>query len=99
MLVQCGLFSCGSISAGHPDKLCDCISAAILDEFRARDPHARVAGETFAHGDTIIVAGEFRTCRDEDFAAVRDRAASITRATLKETGNGCGEQDIDPSRC
>jgi len=99
MLVQRGLFSSESVSAGHPDKLCDRISDAILDEFLALDPHARVACETLAHGDKIIVAGEFRTRREADFAAVRDRAASIARATLNEIGYGCAEQDIDPARC
>ena len=99
MLIDRGLFSSESVSAGHPDKLCDLISDAILDEFLALDPHARVACETCAHDDKIIIAGEFRTRRAEDFDAVRDRAASIARAKLKEVGYGCSQLDIDPSRC
>ena len=99
MAIQTALFTSESVSVGHPDKLCDRISDAILDEFLTLDPQARVACETFAHGDKIIVAGEFRTRREEDFEAVRDRAATIARATLGEIGYGCAEQDIDPSQC
>lgn len=99
MSIRNGLFTSESVSAGHPDKLCDRISDAILDEFLAREPNARVACETFAHDDRIIVAGEFRTRRTEDFAAIRDQADSIVRATLQQIGYGRAHQDIDPEQC
>lgn len=99
MSIQNGLFTSESVSAGHPDKLCDRISDVILDEFLTRDPNARVACETFAHDDRIIVAGEFRTRDAEDFAAIRDQAAAIVRATVKEVGYGSAQQDIDPEQC
>lgn len=99
MSIENGLFTSESVSAGHPDKLCDRISDAILDEFLALDSQARVACETFAHDDTIVVAGEFRTRRQENFDAIRDRAPGLVRRTLMEVGYGSAEQDIDPSNC
>lgn len=47
-----------SVAEGHPDKVCDQISDAILDEFLKQDPYSRVAVETMATGKTVIVAGE-----------------------------------------
>ena len=99
MTIPNGLFTSESVSAGHPDKLCDQISDAVLDEFLTLDPNARVACETFAHDDTIVVAGKFRTRRQEDFDAIRDRAAGLVRRTLVDVGYGSAEQDIDPSNC
>jgi S-adenosylmethionine synthetase len=99
MSVHNGLFTSESVSAGHPDKLCDRISDAILDAFIALDPNARVACETFAADDKIIVAGEFRTNDPGHFATVRDRAADIVRQTLRSVGYGTAEYDIDPDRC
>lgn len=55
------VFSSESVSEGHPDKLCDRISDAILDAFLARDPEARVAAETMATTDFVAVAGEYRS--------------------------------------
>ena len=99
MSIQEGLFTSESVSAGHPDKLCDRISDAVLDEFLTLDANARVACETFAHDDTIVVAGEFRTRRQEDFDAIRDRAPGLVRRTLADVGYGSSQQDIDPSNC
>ena len=70
MNINNGLFTSEAVSAGHPDKLCDRISDAILDEFLARDRHARVACETFAADGKIIVAGEFRTKNPQHFKQV-----------------------------
>lgn len=86
MSVFNGLFTSESVSAGHPDKLCDRISDAILDAFLERDRNARVACETFAANDKIIVAGEFRTERVEDFKAVRAAAPGIVRDALQQIG-------------
>ena len=99
MSVFNGLFTSESVSAGHPDKLCDRISDAVLDAFLERDRNARVACETFAANDKIIVAGEFRTGRVEDFDAVRSAAPSIVRNALRQIGYGTSEHDIDPDTC
>lgn len=99
MSVFNGLFSSESVSPGHPDKLCDRISDAVLDAFLRRDSSARVACETFAANDKIIVAGEFRTARAQDFEAVRAEAPTIVRETLRQIGYGSAEHDIDPATC
>lgn len=99
MSVFNGLFTSESVSAGHPDKLCDRISDAILDAFLERDCNARVACETFAANDKIIVAGEFRTERVEDFKAVRAAAPGIVRDALQQIGYGSDQYDIDPGTC
>ncbi len=52
------LFSSESVSEGHPDKICDQVSDAILDEFFRQDPYSRVAAETFTSTGLVIVAGE-----------------------------------------
>ncbi|MFQ5466687.1 MAG: methionine adenosyltransferase [Kiloniellaceae bacterium] len=54
------LFTSESVAEGHPDKVCDRISDAILDTFLAHDPHARVAVETLATTNRIVLAGEVR---------------------------------------
>lgn len=99
MSVFNGLFTSESVSAGHPDKLCDRISDAILDAFLERDRNSRVACETFAANDKIIVAGEFRTERVEDFKAVRSAAPGIVRDALQQIGYGSDQYDIDPATC
>jgi len=93
------LLTSESVSADHPDKLCDRISDAILDAFLTRDPRARVACETFIADQQVIVAGEFRTADPAHFAAVRDEAAGIVRQTLRDIGYGDADHDIDPERC
>ena len=79
MTIRNGLFSSESVSAGHPDKLADRISDRILDAFLARDPHSRVACETLLADRCVIVAGEFKTRRRDDFDAVRASAETLVR--------------------
>jgi len=67
MSIKNGLFSSESVSEGHPDKLADRISDRILDAFLERDPDARVACETMLADQCVIIAGEFKTRRIEDF--------------------------------
>ncbi len=67
------LFTSESVAEGHPDKVCDRISDAIVDLYLGHDPHARVAVETLATTNRIILAGEVRG------------PASITMAMLEET--------------
>ena len=99
MSTRRGLLTSESVSAGHPDKICDRISDAILDAFLTRDPRARVACETFVADQRVIVAGEFRTADPAHFAAVRDQAEAIVRQMLREIGYGDAAHDIDPDRC
>ncbi len=99
MSVRNGLFSSESVSEGHPDKLADRISDRILDEFLARDRKARVACETLLADQCIVVAGEFKTAREEDFLTVRESADFLVRAVLRETGYRRSETGIDPDAC
>jgi S-adenosylmethionine synthetase len=99
MLFANGLFSSESVSDGHPDKVCDQISDAVLDAFLQRDPLARVACETFAADQKIIVAGEFRTQDAAVFAQIEAATPSLVRATLRRIGYGTAATDIDPNHC
>jgi S-adenosylmethionine synthetase len=94
-----GLFSSESVSEGHPDKCADRISDRILDAFLERDPRARVACETMLANQTVIIAGEFRTRRIEDFEAVQAAAQDIARGVLRETGYSSSETGISPQDC
>ena len=51
-------FTSESVSEGHPDKVCDALSDAILDEYLSQDPTSRVACETMATTGTVFVSGE-----------------------------------------
>jgi S-adenosylmethionine synthetase len=98
-MIRNGLFSSESVSEGHPDKLADRISDAILDEFLRRDPNARVACETLLADQYVIVAGEFRA---KDIAIadnIRETAGSIVRRVLRRTGYSNSETGIDPANC
>ncbi|MBK9608585.1 MAG: methionine adenosyltransferase [Betaproteobacteria bacterium] len=99
MFFRNGLFTSESVSGGHPDKVCDQISDAILDAFLRLDPHARVACQCFAANGKVLVAGEFRTRDERHFLQIRDSAADIVRQTLRDIGYGTAEYDIDPATC
>ncbi len=75
------LFTSESVSEGHPDKVCDRISDAILDAFLAEDPHARVACETLATTDHVTIAGEVRGPN-----SVRQRVEEIARSAIRDIG-------------
>jgi S-adenosylmethionine synthetase len=75
------LFTSESVSEGHPDKLCDRISDAVLDAFLAEDPEARVACETFATTDRVVVGGEVRGPQ-----SVIDSVEDIARKCVKDIG-------------
>ena len=55
------IFSSESVTEGHPDKVCDTISDRILDACLTQDPHSRVACETLAKGNLVVIAGEITT--------------------------------------
>ena len=72
------LFSSESVTEGHPDKVCDCVSDAILDALIAQDAQSRVACETFASTDSITVMGEITTAAKVDYEKIiRDTICKI----------------------
>jgi S-adenosylmethionine synthetase len=75
------LFTSESVSEGHPDKVCDRISDTIVDAFLAAMPEARVACETLATTDRVIVAGEVRGPE-----AVLDQVENLARAAIRDIG-------------
>jgi len=75
------LFTSESVSEGHPDKVCDRVSDAVLDAFLAEDPEARVACETFATTNRVVIGGEVRGPQ-----AVMNRVEEIARACIKDIG-------------
>ena len=99
MIIQNGLFTSESVSEGHPDKMADRISDRILDAFLERDPNARVACETMLADGFVVVAGEFKTAREEDFEAVRSQAESLVRQVIRDTGYRDSATGIDPENC
>jgi len=75
------LFTSESVSEGHPDKVCDRISDAVLDAFLEAEPEARVACETFATTDRVVVGGEVRGPGD-----VLARVEQIVRDCVRDIG-------------
>ena len=73
------LFTSESVTEGHPDKVCDQISDAILDEILAKDKDARVACETLVTTNRVVVSGEITTDRHPDYEAV-------VRQSIKDIG-------------
>ena len=73
------MFTSESVTEGHPDKMADQISDAILDEILARDPNARVACETLVSTGLVVLAGEITTTAHPDFG-------KIVRETVRDIG-------------
>lgn len=92
MEIKDGLFTSESVTAGHPDKVADQISDAILDEVLRQDPKGRVACETLLAKELVVVAGEITTNAKVDFE-------KIARQTIKEIGYTSSETGIDPDNC
>ena len=86
------LFTSESVTEGHPDKVCDQISDAILDAILAQDPMARVACETVASKDLVLVTGEITTTASVDFE-------SVVRETIREIGYIAKEIGLDANNC
>ena len=63
-------FTSESVTAGHPDKICDQISDALLDAYLAQDPYARVACECLVTTGTLILAGEITSSAMVDHIAI-----------------------------
>lgn len=68
------IFSSESVGEGHPDKVCDLISDYILDACLAQDPHSRVACETYAKSNLVVIGGEITTQAKLDYNAIARRA-------------------------
>src|SRR5229473_551360 len=68
------IFSSESVGEGHPDKVCDSISDAVLDACLAQDPASRVACETYAKSNLVVVGGEITTKAKLDFNAIARQA-------------------------
>lgn len=86
------LFTSESVTEGHPDKICDKISDALLDEFLRQDPNSRVAVETMTTTGIVIVAGEVTTKAKFD---IQD----VVRKTIKEIGYDKPEYGFDADTC
>ncbi len=86
------LFTSESVSMGHPDKVADQVSDAILDAMLKQDPNSRVACETLVTTGMVVVAGEVTTTADVDITL-------IVRETLKSIGYTSSEYGIDGEYC
>ena len=102
------LFTSESVSEGHPDKVSDQISDAILDEFLRQDPEAKVACETFCSTGLVVVGGEVRS--EDAYVDIQTTARRVinkigyNKAEYMFDGNSCGvlsalhEQSADINR-
>lgn len=85
-------FTSESVTEGHPDKICDQISDAVLDAILAKDPNARVACETATTTGMILVMGEITTSTYVDIP-------TIARETIREIGYDSSEKGFDCDTC
>ena len=79
-------FTSESVSEGHPDKVCDRISDAVLDAFLAEDPLARVAVETFATTNQVVVGGEVGLTDPDKLTEYMGKIDGIARDCIKNIG-------------
>ncbi|MBI5360107.1 MAG: methionine adenosyltransferase [Planctomycetes bacterium] len=86
------LFSSEAVCMGHPDKIADQISDAVLDKLIEQDPYSRVACETLLKNDMAIVAGEITT---NGYVEVSE----VVRQTIKEIGYDSGDMGLDYNTC
>src|SRR5512145_1623690 len=86
------LFTSESVSEGHPDKVCDQISDAVLDSIMKDDPNARVACECFATTGFVLVGGEITT---NSYVDIQE----IVRETVREIGYTKPEYRFDADSC
>jgi S-adenosylmethionine synthetase len=88
------LFSSESVTEGHPDKLCDKIADAILDEYIRQDKFAKVACEVLASGNMIVITGEFFS-----HSVVKVDVEQIARRVIKDVGYEDEKNAIDWRTC
>ncbi|MDW4498678.1 methionine adenosyltransferase [Sulfitobacter sp. D35] len=80
------VFTSESVSEGHPDKVCDRISDAVLDAFLNEDPLARVACETFATTDRVVIGGEVGLTDQDKLRDYMGRIDGIARECIRDIG-------------
>mgnify|MGYP001598556025 CR=1 FL=1 len=86
------MFTSESVTEGHPDKVCDQISDAILDAVMKKDPHGRVAIETLTKTGFVLLAGELTTSTFVDFQ-------KVARDTIREIGYNHSDTGFDADTC
>jgi S-adenosylmethionine synthetase len=79
-------FTSESVSEGHPDKICDRISDAVLDAFLSEEPEARVAAETFATTNRVVIGGEVGLADQSKLKEYMGKIEDIARACIKDVG-------------
>ncbi|MCC3750422.1 MAG: methionine adenosyltransferase [Halorhodospira halophila] len=86
------LFTSESVSEGHPDKMADAISDALLDEFMRQDPKSRVAAETMIQTGMVVVAGEIKT-------TAKINVEPLVRDVVREIGYTSSDMGFDADTC
>lgn len=86
------LFTSESVTEGHPDKICDAVSDAVLDALMEQDPYSRVACETCTNTGFVLVMGEITTKANIDIVG-------IVRRTVTEIGYDSSEKGFDGNTC
>ena len=86
------LFTSESVTEGHPDKICDAVSDAVLDALMEQDPFSRVACETCTNTGFVLVMGEITTKANIDIPA-------IVRKTVTDIGYDASEKGFDGNTC
>ena len=91
------LFTSESVTEGHPDKLCDQISDAVLDAVLAEDPNGRVACEALANTGLLVVAGEISADASPDIPTIVAETVEKIGYSPKQLGFASGEYDVQVS--
>ena len=89
------IVTCEAMTSGHPDKLCDQISDALLDAHLVRDPYTRCGIEAAASGNEVWVFGQVASADPLSHAEIE----TITRRVIRDAGYRSAEEGIDPETC